>query len=126
GKGKLLTLTPKEAQAYGLIPTTADSIDQAMAFYEMTGVEKRYIVMTWSEELFRFLTNPMISGLLLMLGLGGLYVEIRTPGVGLPGIVGLVSLALFFGARTVIGMSEWIDLLLMAVGVGLIAVEIFV
>ncbi|GMV99868.1 MAG: hypothetical protein AMXMBFR84_10070 [Candidatus Hydrogenedentota bacterium] len=126
GRGKLLTLTPNEAMAYGVIPTTASNIDQILGYFNMVGAEKREIVMTWSEELFRFLTSPIISGLLLMLGIGGLYVEIRTPGFGLAGIVGLVCLGLFFGSRTVIGMSEWIDLLLLAVGLGLIAIEVFV
>jgi membrane-bound serine protease (ClpP class) len=75
---------------------------------------------------FRFLTNPFVAPLLLMLGLGGIYLEIKTPGFGLPGILGITCLALFFGAHYVIGLVNWIDIVLVAVGIGLLLAELFV
>lgn len=124
--GKLLTLTSQEALRFGLISRTADSVEEVMA--EKGWAEMRTVAIepTWSEALFRWLTSPMISGLLLMLGVGGLYVEIRTPGFGLPGIIGVSCLALFFGSYLVIGLADWVELLFVLVGAGLVVVEVFV
>ncbi|MBI2424573.1 MAG: ATP-dependent Clp protease proteolytic subunit [Candidatus Hydrogenedentes bacterium] len=124
--GELLTLTSSEARKFGLIPIALESIDAVLQFYSLDKLEKREIIPRWDEALFAFLTSPMIAGLLLMAGLGGIYVEIRTPGFGFPGLVGVTCLAIFFGSHMVIGMAEWVDLLLLAVGVALIAVEVFV
>jgi len=123
--GKLLTLTPQEAIRYGLISTTANTIEEVMAYYSCDGIEIRRLAMTMAEKVFRFLTNPMVSGLLLMLGIGGLYLELKTPGFGVPGILGLVCLALFFGSHYVLGIAEAIDLILILTGLALILAEVF-
>ncbi len=124
--GKLLTLTPKEAIRYGVIPTTCNSIEEVMSYYRYHGLQQVHIEMTWAEKVFRFLTTPTVSSLLLMGGIAGLYMEAKTPGFGVFGIVGIICLALFFGARAVLGLTEWIDILLIAAGLGLLAVEMFV
>lgn len=125
-KGKLLTLTPKEAVKYGVIPTTANNLTEVLAYYGHHGKEVRRIEMTLAERLFRFLTNPIVSGLLLMLGIGGLYFEVKTPGFGFPGTFGLICLALFFGAHVVLGVAEWLDILLVLTGLALLVVEVAV
>lgn len=125
-KGKLLTLTPKEAIRYGVIDRTVDSYDEAVTHYMMGGGTYHIIEPNWAEKTFRFLTSPTIAGLLLMLGMGGLYLEVRTPGFGFPGIIGVVCLCLFFGSHYVLGMADTIDILLVIAGVILILVEIFV
>ncbi len=124
--GKLLTLTPKEAQEFGLIQTTANTIQEVLGFYGFGGAGLRYIEPTWAESLFRFLTNPMVAGLLLMFGIGGIYIEMKTPGFSLPGLVGIVCLILFFGSHYVIGVAEWLDILLVAAGIILILIEVFI
>lgn len=124
--GKLLTLTPKEAIQYGLIPATAATLDDVLAHYGYTGAEVRRITPTWAEAVFRWLANPLVAGLLLMFGIGGLYIELKTPGVVLPGIVGVVCLALFFGSHYIIGVAAWLPILLVVAGLFLIAAEIFV
>ena len=123
---RLLTLTPKEAYAYGVIETTTDSINQVLGLYELQDQRRVDVVMTWEEKAFRWLTDPTVSGILLMLGIGGLYLEIKTPGVGLPGAIGVICLTLFFGSRMVLGLSNWIDIVLVVIGLGFIAVEMFV
>jgi len=124
--GKLLTLTPKEAIEYGLIPTTANTLTEVLAYYNFAGSETRRVTPTWAEVIFRWLSNPMVSGLLLMFGIGGLYLEMKTPGFSLAGVVGFTCLALFFGAHLVLGVAEWLDVLLVIAGIVLILVEIFI
>ncbi len=125
-RGELLTLTSSEALRYGLIPVKADTVDEVMQYYGYGGLRKVMIIPTWAEHLFRFLTSPMISGLLLLLGIGGLYIEIRTPGFGIPGMLGAMCLALFFGSYLVIGLADWLDIFLVLIGMLLILLEIFV
>lgn len=124
--GKLLTLTPKEAVRYRLIDTTADNLNDVLYHFGHYGAQRFEIVPTWSEALFKWLISPPVAGILLLIGIGGLYLELKTPGFGLPGIVGIIGLALFFGARSVAGLSGWIEVLLIIVGLGLLAIEIFV
>jgi membrane-bound serine protease (ClpP class) len=67
-----------------------------------------------------------VSQVLLTLGIVGLAVEVFTPGFGIPGTVGLVSLALFFGGRIVGGLAGWEVVVLFLVGLALLLMELFV
>ncbi len=124
--GKLLTMTPKEAEKYGLIPATVESLDEAVRFYELGDVTYHEIEANWAEMTFGFLTNPTVTGLLLMLGMGGLYFEVKTPGFGIPGLIGVTCLALLFGSHFVLGLTDTIDIVLIASGVILLLVELFI
>jgi membrane-bound serine protease (ClpP class) len=81
---------------------------------------------SWAEALVRFLTHPVISSLLMTVGLLGLLVEIRTPGFAVPGTIGLISLGLFFWGHWIVQLAGWEELLLIAIGVLLLALEVFV
>lgn len=125
--GKLLTLTPSESIRYGVIDTTVESVDEAVTHFMLGGDGTYHIVEpNWAEVTFRFLTSPTIAGLLLMLGMGGLYLEVRTPGFGLPGIVGITCLVLLFGSHFVLGLADTIDIFLVLAGILLILAEIFI
>jgi membrane-bound serine protease (ClpP class) len=64
--------------------------------------------------------------LLLTLGLLGLFVEFRTPGLGLPGFVGVTSLALFFWGHWLVQLAGWEEVLLVGSGFVLLGLELFV
>jgi membrane-bound serine protease (ClpP class) len=78
------------------------------------------------EQVARFLTSMLVSGLLLMFGIGGVIIEIRTPGFGVPGIIGILCLGLFFWGHMVAGLSDWFHVALFVSGVFLLLLEIFV
>ena len=85
----------------------------------------RYAVTIGDKVVF-FLTSPYISALLLSLGGLGLFVEIRTPGFGIPGFLGLLFIGLFFGGHMLNQIPQvWIPLLFV-VGLALIVLEVFV
>ncbi len=67
-----------------------------------------------------------LSPLLLLIGIIGIYIEFKTPGVALPGIIGVAAFALYFLGGYVAGLSgmEWIVVFLL--GLALVIVEIFV
>ncbi len=124
-RGELLTMTSNEAVHFGLAKGITTDIDDTLREQMLGSVDRLEITPTWEEALFAFLTSPTIAGLLLMAGLGGLYVEVRTPGFGAPGILGATCLALFFGSHMVIGMTDWLDIALIGAGFLLILAEIF-
>ena len=68
----------------------------------------------------------MISPLLLIIGIAGVYIEFKTPGFGLPGIIGIVAFAVYFFGGYIAGLSglEWIAVFLL--GLALVAIELFV
>jgi membrane-bound serine protease (ClpP class) len=124
--GKLLTLTTDEALAQGVADFRAANIDAVLAELDLAGAEIRRAEVNWAEQVVRLLTNPVVSSLLLSVGLLGILVEIRTPGVGVPGIAGLTSLALFLGGHWIVRLAGWEELLLVTLGVILLLVEVFV
>jgi membrane-bound serine protease (ClpP class) len=62
----------------------------------------------------------------MTLGLMGLFVEIRTPGFALPGILGISALGLFFWGHWLVQLAGWEEMLLVVLGLGLLALEVFV
>ena len=72
----------------------------------------------WAELVVRFLTNPLVSPLLLSLGILGLVFEIKTGAFGLGGLISLASLGLFFGSSFLVGLAGWEEIILLGVGAG--------
>jgi membrane-bound serine protease (ClpP class) len=84
------------------------------------------VSVTLADQIVFFITSPLISSILLSLGAIGLFVEIRTPGFGVPGILGLLCLGLFFGGHMLLQIeAEWAAMAFV-IGVGLLLLEIFV
>ena len=124
-KGKLLTLTTSEALEHQVIDFQANNLDAVLQSLGLGEASIHRASETWAESLVRFFTHPMVSSLLMTLGLLGILVEIRVPGFGLPGIVGLASLGLFFWGHSLVHLAGFEELLLVALGLILIAIEIF-
>jgi len=125
-RGKLLTLSTSEALAHNVAEFTADTVPEALDAAGLRDAEIQRASQTWAEAFVRFLTNPIVSSLLMTIGLLGILVEIRTPGFALPGAVGLLSLALFFWGHWIVQLAGWEELLLVGVGVVLLGLELFV
>lgn len=125
-KGKLLTLTADEALKHRIADFRADSLEGVLEAMGLAGAEVRRAAPNWAEGLVRFLTQPIVSSLLLTLGLLGIVTEIRTPGFGLPGLAGVLSLALFFWGHWIVRLAGWQEVILFGVGVVLLALEVFV
>lgn len=122
---KLITLTSEEALKFGMADTILTSVEDVKKFLGYPEAELISLGSNWAEDLVRFISNPIVSSLLIMVGLIGLYTEIKTPGWGLPGTVGLIALALFFGTGYILQIASIIEILLFIIGFGLLIVEIF-
>jgi membrane-bound serine protease (ClpP class) len=124
-KGKLLTLTTEEALRHGVADHRAEDTRELLTVLGHAGAEVVRARENWAERVVRFLTNPAVASLLMTLGLLGVFVELRTPGFGIPGFVGVLSLASFFWGHWLVALVGWEQLLLVVVGVVLLALEVF-
>ena len=125
-KGKLLTLTTDEALQHKVADFRAETLEALLAHLGLAGAQVRPATPHWAEQLVRFLTHPVMSSLLISMGMLGIMVELRTPGFGIAGGVGVGSLALFFWGHWLVQLAGWEELLLAGIGLVLLALEIFI
>ena len=125
-KGKLLTLTTTEALQHKVADVRADTLEAALEHFDIKDAEIRRATVNWAEQLVRFLTHPILSSVLMTVGLLGILIELRTPGFGVPGALGVTSLGLFFWGHWLVNLAGWEELLLVGVGLLLLALELFV
>ena len=123
---QLVTLTSEEALKYEIADTLMNHIDDVFAYFDLQDADKIYLTSNWAEDVVRFLNNPIMSSILIMIGIFGLIAEVKSPGWGVPGTAGLIALSLFFGSSYILQLASIIEILMFVVGLGLILVEVFV
>ena len=125
----VLSLTPSEAVKVGYCDGIAESIREVIV--EVTG-DKEFIIkemeddLTWLDKLIALLLNPFLQSIFMMMIVGGIFVEIRTPGIGLPLVTAIVGALLYFAPLYVEQLAASWEILLFVVGLVLIALEVFV
>lgn len=125
----VLSLTPEEAVNVGYCEGIYDDYHEVA---DAIAGENGFIIrnmdddMTWVDKLIQFLLNPFLRSIFMMMIVGGIFVEIRTPGIGLPLLTAVFGALLYF-APAYLGnlVSHW-EILLFVIGLILIAAEIFV
>ncbi len=123
---ELVSLTTDEALKYGIADSTAESLDEVLADFGLQGAKIIYTKTNWAEEVVKFLHNPIVSSILMMIGFVGLFIEIKTPGWGMAGTLGILALALFFGSSYILQLASVIEIVVFIIGLILLALEVFV
>lgn len=124
-EGKVLTFTSSEAIQWGFAEGMADNIDQVL---QTAGIENYEIVeqqLTFADRIIQFLINPVVSGLLIMVILGGIYFELQSPGIGFPILAAVTAALLYFAPLYIEGLASHYEIILFILGLLLIAVELF-
>jgi membrane-bound serine protease (ClpP class) len=121
---QLLEMSAGEATAYGFCKAVVSSEEGVRERYDLTTLVR--FEANWSENLALWLTSIYVRGFLMLIILLGAYVEFHTPGVGVPGAVALIALAIFVGAPYLTGLASTWEILAIAIGIVLIAVEVLV
>ncbi len=121
---RLLVVKPAEAIAYGLATTVIANDEQLKAYFGAQTL-LRYD-RSWSESLVRFLTNPIVRGVLIVIFVICFLFELGAPGLGVFGATALVSLLVLIGAPYLAGMAQWWEIILIMLGLLLVAAELFV
>ena len=125
----VLSMTPTEAIAVGYcegIYETAEEAALAMVGHNDFVIKSMEDDMTWLDRLIQLLLNPLLQSIFMMMIIGGIFVEIRTPGIGLPLLTAIVGALLYFAPGYLGNLVSYWEILLFVVGFLLIAVEIFV
>ncbi|HNO78707.1 MAG TPA: NfeD family protein [Phycisphaerae bacterium] len=122
---ELLTMRQSKAAAFGFCKAICSSPTDLKIRYN---VDEALTMLTsnWSERVTSWLTSMPVRIFLLALLLLGAYVEFHTPGVGLAGLVSLICLAIFVGAPYMTGLANVWEIVIVFIGFGLIALEVFV
>jgi membrane-bound serine protease (ClpP class) len=124
--GQVLTFTPSEAMENGFCEGTAETIDEVLQQVGIADYELFEFEPTFIEKIIGFLVHPMVSGLLIMAIVGGIYFEMQSPGIGFPLGIAILAALLYFMPLYLEGLAEHWEIALFIVGLILIAVEIFV
>lgn len=123
---KLLTFTAKEAEKHKFSDGTVESFDDLLKELE---ISKDRIVdhkPAWAEKFVRFITTPEVASLLLTLGMLALILEFKLPGASAAGLIAVLAYGLFFWGHHISGLAGWEEVLLVAGGILLLAMEIFI
>lgn len=124
-KGELLTLTASEAIKVGYAEKIAEDRQELLAHLNLDDAKIVESEPTLADKIARFVTNPVVVPILLSLGSLGLVLELYTPGFGLAGSIGALSLLLFFYGHMIAGLAGWEAILLFGTGLVLIILELF-
>jgi membrane-bound serine protease (ClpP class) len=124
--GKIVTFTALEAIKYGFCEGMAEDVDDLLQQANIKHYTIKEYKRTTIDMIIGFFTSPVISGLLIMAIIGGIYFEMQSPGIGFPLIIAIIAAVGYFTPLYLEGLAENWEIVVFVVGLILIALEIFV
>ncbi|WP_164110539.1 MULTISPECIES: NfeD family protein [Sphingobacterium] len=124
--GKILTFTASEAVKAKLANAEVKRIEEIYSNLDIQAPSVKAYEKTWVDIIIAFLVHPMVSGLLIMGIIGGIYFELQTPGIGFALVLALISATLFFAPLYLQGLADHWEIAIFVLGVLLLALEVFV
>lgn len=130
-ENEILTLTAQKASEYGIARAVVSDMNGVITFLENRDRVKfasplLRLEPNWSEQLVRMINHPTASAILFAIAMLCVYTELKTPGVFLPGALAVICFAILFGSRYLTGMATWWEIAVFAIGIILLAIEIFI
>ncbi|OFY66755.1 MAG: hypothetical protein A3H98_12125 [Bacteroidetes bacterium RIFCSPLOWO2_02_FULL_36_8] len=124
-KGKVITLTTKEALKQHFCEAQINSMEEFINYHNLKYSEVVYYKLTPVQQLSNWFLNPVISGILIMIILGGIYYELQTPGIGFPIAAAVIAALLYFIPYYMEGLARNWEILLFIAGIILVVIELF-
>lgn len=121
---ELVTLTAEQAVEQGIADLQARTVRDALDQLGYAGVRVTRLEPNLTERLGTLLASPLIAAVLLAVGIGGVLIELFTPGFGIPGGIGILALGVFAATAVIATPAGPLDVLLILAGVLLIAAEV--
>jgi membrane-bound serine protease (ClpP class) len=119
-----LALTGVQSVPLGIATHVVDNFDALRRLYGLQDIEA--VKPNWALTVVQALAHPGLSSFLLFLGFIGMYIELKTPGVGIGGVVAALAFILFFWSNYLEGTAEWLEIILFVAGLVLMLLEVFV
>lgn len=123
--GQVLTFTTSEAIKHDFCEAEVSDIEELLdhaGFKDYTFIEHK---ISNTDKVIGWLINPMISGILIMIIIGGIYFELQSPGIGFPIAAAIIAALLYFAPLYIEGLANNWEILIFVLGLILLAVEIF-
>jgi len=124
--GKVITFTTSEAIENGYCEAKVESIEEILRRNKIETYELETFELGASEKIIAIFLNPFISGILILVIIGGIYFELQTPGIGFPLIAAITALVLYLVPYYLNGLAEYWEIIALFVGVILIIAEVFI
>jgi len=124
--GKIITFTTAEAIENKYCEAKVESIEDILKLNKVDDYELETFQLGATEKIIAVFLNPFISGILILVILGGIYFELQTPGVGFPLIAALTALVLYLVPYYLNGLADYWEIIALFIGVLLIIAEIFI
>jgi membrane-bound serine protease (ClpP class) len=124
-QGKLLALTAGEMERYGVSSATVGDLE---ALYELIGIPSgsvKNLEPSAPDRIVSVITGAAVTSLLVLVGLAALYLEITSPGFGVPGTIAIIAFLIIFLGGALLGTVGSLEIILFLLGVVLLIVEIF-
>ncbi len=120
-----LVVNGQRAEELGLAAYVVDDFSGLRRAYGLDD-DMGVVEPGWADELLAALASPSLAWLLLLIGGAGLYIELKTPGVGFGGFVAMVAFIIYFWSQYLNGTAGWLEVMLFLAGVVCVLAEIFV
>lgn len=124
--GQVITFSTSEAIRYGFCEASVKNIEEILERNGVVDYERVDFKLGRTERIIALFLNPFVSGILILIIIGGIYFELQTPGVGFPIFAAGIALILYFVPYYLHGLADYWEIALFFVGLVLIAVEVFV
>lgn len=124
--GAVITFSTKEAIKYGYCEGEFNSVEELLTELDLADADIHRYGLGAVEEIISFFINPYISGILILIILGGIYFELQSPGIGFPIAASILALILYLVPYYLNGLAENWEILAFIIGIILIALEVFV
>lgn len=125
-EGKVVTFSVSEAIRYGFCEAEVSNIDEIMSRSGVVTYDITEFKLSLTDRIIALFLNPFVSGILILVIIGGIYFELQTPGVGFPILASAIAAILYFTPYYLNGLAENWEIIIFFAGVLLIAAEIFV
>jgi membrane-bound serine protease (ClpP class) len=124
-EGEIITFTTSEALKHGYCEAQVASIEDILKRNKIENYELTTFKLNTPDKIIAFFINPFISGLLILIIIGGIYFEMQTPGIGFPLFAAIAALVLYLVPYYLNGLAEYWEIILLFIGLLLIVAEVF-
>jgi membrane-bound serine protease (ClpP class) len=125
-EGQIITFSTSEAIKFGFCEAKVQSIEEILERNNIKEYDLVKFELQSADKVIAFFLNPFISGILILVIIGGIYFELQTPGVGFPIFAAAIALILYLVPYYLNGLAENWEILALLAGLALVGVEIFV
>jgi membrane-bound serine protease (ClpP class) len=122
--GEVITFTTSEAIKNGFCEGQVDDIEELLTKTGITEYQLDEFSIGAVDKIIAFFLNPMLSGVLIMIIIGGIWFELQSPGVGFPILASITAAILYFIPYYLTGLAANWELILFMLGIIMIGIEL--